>query len=261
MKTTTFVGILCCSLILAAGCKKASDKEKTGVLQFRAINPLKNSNKSTLDLRSLMTNPPLTGDTTVTYTTSFRVAVGDVWVSQDEVQEGNTDNLEWMRLTSTTNTELKLFEDYVFAPVVLPVGTYRSIKITFRNVFYRYAQLASDPATAFELLETMGSWTSPCDESDTSWAKTNYFGSGGNHYLENGVFVVASAGEKVAGFTIEEEKTAIVSWRLGAGATQPCTTYLIDENNNLVWDCGIDRMDFACPPENEYMFDFVIEYE
>jgi hypothetical protein len=255
--------IIAVFLIFTSSCKKDDDDvKKTGVLKFKTLNPWKSGKKSIKNLKSILSNPELVGDTTVTHTTSFKIAVGDVWVSQGEVKVGNPDNLEWIRLTSSTNTELKLFEHYVFSPVELPVGTYKSIKITFRNIFYRYAQLVSNPSIAYELLETMDSYTTPCDENDTSWARTNYFSPDGKLMLNsNDVFEIASAGEKVAGFSIEAGKTAILSWRLGAGATRPCITYLIDANSNRVWDCGIDLMDFECPPENEYMFDFVVKYE
>lgn len=259
-------------LILTTSCKKDNDDdndnpdaEKTGILKFKTLNPSMTSGKKTADyFKSVTSNPPLTGDTTITIMTSFKLTIGDVWVSQGEVEAGNPNNLEWIKLTSFTNTEPKLFEDYSFSAVEIPEGTYKSIKITFRNVFHRYAQLASDPTIAYELLETMGSWTSPCDENDTSWARTNYFGPDGNHILTNdGLFEMVAAGEKIGGFSIEAGKTAVVSWRLGAGYTGICYTYLIDENNNLEWDCGVDRMDFECIPEEEYMYmwDFVVEYE
>jgi hypothetical protein len=35
----------------------------------------------------------------------------------------------------------------------------------------------------------------------------------------------------------------------------------MDENGNLEWDCGVDYIDIECPPEVEYMWDFVVEYE
>jgi hypothetical protein len=220
--------------------------------------------KSAVLLKSTASNPPLTGDTTATITSSFKLTIGDVWVSQGEVKAGNSDNLEWIRLTSFTNTEPKLFEDYLFSAIEIPGGTYQSIKLTFRNVFYRYNYLVSDSSVKYELLETMGSWTDACDENDTTWARTNYFGPDGNHILnDNDVFELVSAGEKIGGFSIESGKTAIVSWRLGAGYTGTCYTYLIDENSNLEWDCGIDRMEFECIPESEYlyMWDFLVEYE
>lgn len=257
---TIFEVVLLCSLILIVGC----DKEKTGLLQFKTLISMPSGKKSAVLLKSTTSNPQLTGDSTATISTSLKLTIGDVWISQEEVKAGDSDNLDWIRLTSVTNTEQKLFEDYSFSIVEIPEGTYKSIKITFRNVFYRYVQLVSDPSVKYELLETMGSWTTPCDEADTTWATTNFFGPDGNHKLnDKGLFELVSSGEKIGGFNIEANKTAIVSWRLGAGYTGTCYTYLIDVNSNLVWDCGVDRMEFECLPESEYiyMWDFLVEYE
>ncbi len=253
-------------VILSMGCNKedgSNDNVKTtGTIEFKTFNPLATVNKSISALELFSPNPPLTGPTTTTETTSFLFCVGDVWVSQGEVKDGEPNNMDWVRLTSFTNTEDKLFEDYTFEVQEIPIGSYKSVKITFRNVFYRYAKLVSDPSIAYELLETMGSYSSPCDVNDTSWAKTNYFGPDGNHILgDNNLFVLDRPGEKLGGFNIDSDKKAIITWRLGAGATTPCTTLLIDKNNNLEWDCGIDDMDFICPPENILMWDFLVEYE
>jgi len=264
MKTMKIISTILCIGILFSSCKKDDDSnniETQGLLQFNTSNPLNSGNTTTFPLKSISTNPPLIGDTTITYTTSLKLCVGDVWVSQGIVRDGEPNNMDWIRITNSTNTELKLFEDYSFSVIKIPAGSYKSVKITFRNVFYRYAQLVSDPSVAYELLETMGSWTSLCDVNDTTWVQANYFGPGGNHHLLNGIFESVSSGEKLGGFSIEADKTAMVTWRLYAGATTPCTTYLIDENSNLEWDCGIDRMEFDCPPELEYMWDFVVEYE
>ena len=264
----TIICTILCFGLLFSSCKKSSDSGGTvttkGLIKFKTSNPMASSSKSALLLKSSLANPSLTGDTTLTQSTSFKLCIGDVWVSQSEVKAGGTDNLVWTRLTSITNKEAKLFEDYSFTATEIPVGTYKSIKITFRNIFYRYLQLVSDPSVKYELLETMGSWTSPCDANDTTWARTNYFGPDGNHTLNsNNIFELVSAGEKLGGFSIEANKTAIVSWRLGAGYTGISYTYLIDENNNREWDCGVDRMEFKFVPEEEnmYMWDFVVAYE
>ncbi|MDZ7796715.1 MAG: hypothetical protein U5N56_06595 [Candidatus Marinimicrobia bacterium] len=101
----------------------------------------------------------------------------------------------------------------------------------------------------------MGSYFDQCDSTDTSWAKTNYFGPDGNHTLtlrnegiastnDSLLFELVQPGEKIDVFRIEAGRTAVVTWRLGAGATTLCTTYLIDHNGNRRWDCGIDEMEF-----------------
>ena len=268
MKKMTIICTMLCVALLFSNCKKEDDSEEIlstkGLIEFKTSNPRTSGNKNASLLESILVNPPLTGDVTTTYSTSFKFCVGDVWVSKGIVEAGEANDLEWIRLTSTTNTEAILFENYSFSAIEIPEGNYKSIKITFRNVFYRYVQLASDSSVKYELLETMGSWTDPCDENDTTWAPTNYFGPDGNHKLNNsGLFELVSEGEKLGGFSIEANKKAIVTWRLGGDYTGTCYTYLIDENNNLEWDCGIDSMDFECIPEEDdmCMWDFVVEYE
>lgn len=255
-----FIAISLLATVLFSSCKKDDDKDtsnQTGTVEFKTINPVAEL------VGGLKNNPALTGDTTVTHLSSLKIGIGDVWVSKGEVKAGQPDNLEWIRLTSVTNTDLKLFEDYQFSPVELPVGTYKSVKITFRNIFYRKAVLASDKSVQYELLETMGSSTDACDENDTTWARVNYFSTDGNHSINasTGLFELASEGEKVGGFTIEANKKASLIWRLGAGVEGYCTEYLIDVNGNGVWDCGIDQRIDECPAEMEYMWDFYVEYD
>jgi hypothetical protein len=259
MKTNRFLWLLAIVIFLT-GCSE--DDSKTGLLEFKTLNPVASSQKSSDILKSVSENPALTGDTTNTLLTSLKFGIGDVWVSEGEVIVGQPDDLEWIRLTTETNYELKLFEDYQFSAIEIPAGIYNSIKITFRNIWYRHVELISDRSVKYELLETMGSSFDPCDPEDESWAKTNYFSTGGNHFLnDDNVFALASEGEKIAGFEVKEGARAIVSWRLGAGATEPCINYLIDENKNRVWDCGVDYIEDECPPDMEYMWDFVVEYE
>lgn len=272
MKTFKLIGTLVGALFLFAYCDD-SDKlsNKKGVLEFKFVNPLVSNTSApvkTYDMdapyriKSVAVNPPLVGDTTETYMTTMMVAIGDLWVSKGVVKVGEADNLEWIRLTVETNTVIKPFEDYYFPPVEIPVGDYKSIKMTLRNIWYRQVRLKSNPEVVYNLLGTMGSSTDACDVNDTSWAKTNYFGPGGNHVLnDENKFQMASEGEKVAGFKVEQGKKAIVSLVLGAGATESCTNYLIDINENRVFDCGIDDIKIECPPSVVYMFGFEVEYE
>ncbi|MGF7140541.1 hypothetical protein [Roseimarinus sediminis] len=248
---------LTAGVLALSACSK--DQDATSSMLFKTENPMAQAKSfSTV----LFENPSLRGDTTVTLMTSFKLGIGDVWVSQDEVKAGAADDLDWIKLTTSTNNEIKLFEDYSFPAVSLPVGQYRSIKMSLRNICYRHVVLADDPDVKYELLETMGSSTDPCDENDQSWANTNYFSTAGNHILnDENRFELVAPGEKLSGFTIEEEKTAIVTWRLGAGETSPCTNYLYDVNKNGQWDCGIDQMDIECPPTAQYMWDFVVTYD
>lgn len=246
-------------------------------LEIRCINPINEAynGSAAVPLASvpglgrqtapppLFENPDLTGKETRTITTSLMFGIGDVWVSQSEVKAGEPDTLTWIKLTETTNTELKLFEEYTFRAMEIPPGEYKSIRISFRNIAYRYARLESDPTVIYRLLETMGSSEDPCNPDDTTWTNENYFSTDGNHVLgKDSLFRIVAEGEKVGGFTIEEGKTTLVQWRFGAGYEgEPCINRIIDNNNNRKWDCGIDEIQIDCPdPGPELMWDFVVEY-
>lgn len=117
-------------LILTISCKK-DDKDDalfktTGVLKFKTFKPNATPPKSTMYLKSVGANPQLTGEITITILTNMIACLEDIWVSLSEVKAGSPDTHEWMRLTSVTNRDLKLFEEYEFDPVELPVGTYKS---------------------------------------------------------------------------------------------------------------------------------------
>lgn len=263
MKPLRFSIIFIALLLIFSDCSK--ENNKTGVLRFRGANPLasgQNSIAQTVITGMGVDNPLLTGHTTACRTISLRLTVGDVWISKGEVKAGGSDNLEWVRITKSTNTQAKLFEDISFEDVEVPEGTYKSIKIIFKNIFYRYCTLVANSSVSYEFLETMGSYSAGCDPNDQTWAKTNYFGPDGNHIIgTSGKFELVAPGEKVAPVVVVEGKVAVVTWRMGAGATVPCTTYIIDVNDNRQWDCGTDSMDFECPPEVQYMWDFVFSYQ
>lgn len=258
-----FCVAICVCLFFFLSCKNDDNNSgDKGILRFKTSNPLfPDGSNGFARLMSVVNNPALTGDTTATLSTEFMICFVDIWVSTGVVKAGVKDTLEWIKLTSVSNYDHKFFHAYTFPDVELPAGEYKSIKVQLKNIFWRYCQLVDDPTVAYELLETMGSWTDTCDVTDTT-TRYNFFGPAGNYFRDiNDEYVLASDGEKVAGFVIEPNKTAIITWRLGAGATEPCTTYLIDENGNREWDCGIDRMHFVCPPGVEYMWDFVVDYE
>jgi len=242
-------------LMLASSCEK--EESSKGELEFRTIIP-SSSGKNSIYLKSA-TNPPLVGDTTVTILKGVKACIGDIWVSQGEVKAGQPDNLEWIRLTDVTNTQLLTFENYSFPPKEVPVGEYRSIKISLKNIFYWQTELSTNSSVTYELLQTMGSSFDPCNKNDESWTKTNYFSTDGNHKLsDGGLFELVAPNEKVGGFTVEAGKTAIVNWRW---LMRGCTFKLLDKNRNRIFDCGIDDIDMTCSPEIENMFDFVVEYD
>ncbi len=252
------------ALLFSLSCRKdEQNNPETGLLTFKTYNPFFNDGAKGMDgIKRLLYNPPLLGDTTETETTELLICFIDVWVSQEEVKTGVKDTFNWVKISSVSNMDHKFFHKYAFHDVEIPAGEYKSIKIHVKNIFWRYAQLIADPTIAYELFETMGIASDSCDVNDST-TKYNYFGPMGNHSLDTitNSFGLPMPGEKVDGFIIEPGKKAVVTWRLGAGVDKKCITYLVDKNNNLEWDCGIDDMHIWCPPEVIYMWDFVVEYE
>lgn len=227
--------------------------EKTSTLVVECVNYLDASKSASLGCNGLEVENPWVTD-------NMKFTIYDIYVSQEVVKEGKSDNLTWYKIGE--NTELKYWNEYSFTANNLPVGEYKSLKVNFRNILYRYAYLLSDPSIRFEGTETMDSWTLPCDEERE--IPTNYFSEGGNHVLDNGSFVVANSNEKISLFTLEEGSVTKLYWILGqedADMLEPCTFTWFDENGNGIWDCGIDWLDTKCPEGWHSMFDFIVEYE
>lgn len=245
------------AILVFAGCQK--DQQGAGSLDIKCFNPMATSTKSTpTQLKSTLANPALEGEITETVMTSLKLGIVEMWASQDEVKAGEPDNLKWVKLMVNPDAGLKLFEEITIPESELPAGEYKSLKIVFRNNFFRYCRAASDPAKIYEILETMGSYSDPCDPNDLSLARPSFFSTGGSFSLDDDKFKLSSEGEKVAGFTIEEGKKSTLTWRLGAGTEAVCINYLVDRNANLQWDCGTDKVEIECPPEVKYMWDFVV---
>lgn len=196
------------------------------------------------------------------HTLTFKLTVTEVYVSQGTVTNHGTDDLVWHKIGE--NSQSKFFEDYTFTANDLPVGYYNSIKITFKNVFYRYAAYQSDPSQTLEMRETMQPYKAPCDDEDA--LVTNYFTETGNYELDGNTFSTLNEGETLTGFEILPGEVTHIYWKFGDERPWDplmCTFEWVDENSNGVWDCGIDVMaNFQCnyDPPLETMWIFVPVY-
>ncbi|MDO9512385.1 MAG: hypothetical protein Q7J34_11545 [Bacteroidales bacterium] len=257
MKTTIyFYSCIFMIILLVSSCGK--DEIKTGKLIFTAVKTMP-AKKSIQNINETTTNNFKDGTITM-HTINLKLTVTEIWVSQGEVTEGSPNNLIWHLIGQ--NNDLKYFDEYAFTVDALPAGVYKSIKMVFKNIWYRVAVLQSDTSEVMELRENMG--TSDCSYEGTIPA--SFFSTGGNYKInENGKFYLTSSGEKVGGFEIQENKIAKVYWKLGGTSNIPitaCTFDWVDVNNNGVWDCGTDRTDnFNCPPGVDVMWGFIVKYE
>lgn len=256
MKTKTTLLLLLPILFILAGCSK-EDKDKTGKLVFKTIKEL--PTKQVAAKAPFLKNIGSAADVYVMHTLNMKATITEIHVSQGEVKAGNANNLRWFKIGE--NNQLKYFDEYTFEVDNLPVGVYQSIQMGLGNIWYRVAAHQSDLNNIIEMKETMGN--NDCNDNET--VIMDYFSNDGNHIIENGVFKLVSSGEKVGGFEIREGKITTVYLKLGGDSDVPitaCTFEWLDNNNNGIWDCGIDRADnFECPPEVDVMFGFIVEYE
>jgi len=237
------------SILFLMSCDK---DEQTASLIVDCVNQMDLPKSVMLSLEPAVDNPWITDN--------MKFTILDIAVSQGLVEEGNPDDLTWYNVG--VNNQLKFWNEYTFFAEKLPVGTYRSLRVNFRNVWYRYAYLQSDPSVRFEGMENMLGWFRSCSEEAP--VPTNYFSSGGNHQLGDQGFFVVNEHEKIDLFSLEEGVLTRLYWILGqegSDTLDPCTFTWYDENNNGVWDCDQDRLDFYCPPGWHSMFDFRVEYE
>lgn len=229
-------------------------KEKTGTLEFYGVNAIS-------EIKSAGTMCQDAPDDFLWVTDNLEWTILDISVSQQVVDTGNPDDLEWFKIGE--NTEMKFWNEYTFTANNLPVGEYKSFKINFKNLNYRHAHLYADPSVTMTMLESMDSWGKPCDPDRA--VPTNYFSVGGNYSLnDDSLFYLVTDSEKMGGFTINAEGTTKFYMKMnGAGGDgiEPCRFKWKDYGNIGTWDCDIDSLDFWCPPEVTTMFDFIVKYE
>jgi hypothetical protein len=255
-------------VVVVVGCKKDNDNNDdntptptTGTLIFQGTDHV--PTKMISPYLKLLTHNLKVADTIKMITLNYMVNATEIWVSKTKVEAGQPDTMTWYKIGD--NDTLRYVEDYAFAPVTLPSGEYKSIKILLKNICYRLAAYMQDTSQVILMKESMGSYADPCDYDGL--VPTNYFSADGNHNLDtiSNTFVLVSPGEHINGFTINPGGTTRIYWKLGGeGDYDPYQGHFdwFDENNNGAWDCGVDGMDnFVVPPGMTCMWGFIVEYD
>lgn len=187
------------------------------------------------------------GDTNTCDIIDIKNTVLEIAVSQDAITDGQPDNLNWTTIYTTT-TDL-YFTQRTPPTVTLPTGSYKSIKIVQKNLVTWKCMHGS---TEYEF-ESLNNSSLPVD----TIVPTNYFYSDGLHELDaNGNFFLHQPNEKMGGFTISENATTRLNWRMNIIALD-----WIDVNSNGTWDTGTDELsNWQLPPGFTTMFDFIVSY-
>jgi hypothetical protein len=224
----------------------------TGTLVFKGVKPFSVQKSAKT---SFIISSKAGSNTHVMHTANFKGFITEIWVSQELVADGISDDFKWYKIGESN--ELKLCEEYSFSANDLPAGDYKSIKMVFKNTITRIAVYQSDINKTVEMPGSLSE--EGCADNTLI---TQYFSKRGNHSLgQNGLFSCASSGENVRGFKIKPDEITTIYWRLGNSDSKitDCTFEWIDVNGNNAWDCGIDRTDnFNCINETP-MFSFGVD--
>ena len=266
MKTKLSISLLLFAALIVISCKDngTESESQTGKIVFTGVKTLPSQSSTATNLPNDKLLLRETSNLYKMHTTDLLLTVREVWVSTGTITPGSPDNLTWIKIGE--NTQQKSFSDYTFTADNIAAGTYKSIKIIFKNVFYRTAVYQSDHNSSVSMRETMNSYLAPCTD-DNALAPVNYFCSSGCYYLINNQFTLQNPNENIPGFEIRKGKTTRLYWKMGDERPYDPYSFIfdwIDENNNGVWDCGVDRMDnFLClvSPPIESMWKIIPVYE
>jgi hypothetical protein len=116
-------------VLIFAAC---DDQQEKGTLIFKGITSITPQNvvAKPLKVRASGTNHTM-------HTADLKFYVHEIWASQGLASSGKTDDFKWYKIGS--GNALKSVKDYYFEIKDLPVGSYQSIKIIFKNVVERVA--------------------------------------------------------------------------------------------------------------------------
>ncbi len=266
MKTKLSICLFLFAAIIIFSCKDngTESESQTGKIIFAGVKTLPSQSSAASSIPNDIMLSKKFSNIYKMHTTDLLLTVREIWVSKGTITPGGADNLTWIKIGE--NTQQKLFSDYTFTAENLSAGVYNSVKIIFKNVFYRTAVYQSDHNSSVTMKETMSSYLGSCTD-DNALANVNYFCSSGCYYLINNKFTLQNPNENIPGFEIRAGKTTRLYWKMGDERSFDPYSFVfdwIDENNNGVWDCGVDRMDnFTCliTPPIESMWKIIPVYE
>lgn len=229
--------MLIATIVILCQCdEKEDNSSKTGTLHFSCTMPNANASKKIMPM-----------DSYVCTITDIISTVEEIAVSTEAIIDGEEDDIQWS--TILTNDEEKRFT-LQSVNVELEPGNYQSIKIVQKN---SVKWVCDYEGTEYEFQDYN---CSTCDPD--GYGPVNYFYTDGLHYVDdNNEFYTQTNKEKIGGFEIIEGKTTNVTWVININ-----TLEWFDNNDNGVWDTGIDSLNnWTAMPGKETMFDFIVEYE
>jgi len=232
IKSRWLVGLAGAMLIVlgAGGCGDDNDDGGTGTLSMQGA--MAASMKSTTHDCAMQ---------------DFRILIRKMWVTTDDVVEGEEDNLNWVEIYTADATEA--WADRQF-DIDLPVGNYVAYKFLWKNEF-EYVCLSE--GQTYDLPNLMNSSLAP--DADTTGINTPH----GSYQLDqNNLFVLTSQGEVVSPFEIHAGQVTNMTWRWNVVSFDWIDT---DDSSDFSEGDEIDNGQIPAGIEGDSMWDFLIEYE
>lgn len=228
-------------LALLNSCNKENDKE-TGTIEFIGVSA---GNSISMAQSKSLLDPETSTQTHTMHTLDLHVNISEIWVSQEQVIAGETDNYTWYRIGEGQN-ELKSLGAYHFVSDHLPVGTYKSVKIAFVNQVNRIAVYYNNQQKEVEMKASLKE--NKCGNSEIVY---NYFSMKGSMESQGSgtKLSMMDSGETVRGFKVKANEVSKLYFKMGWDNYQltDCAFSWDDQNNNGSFECDVDFVyDFDC---------------
>ncbi|MDD3716191.1 MAG: hypothetical protein PHT46_03700 [Candidatus Marinimicrobia bacterium] len=222
----------------------------TGMLVFKGVQNLP---PQITAKRSELSTVLIPGENTHTmYSRDMKFNVYEIYISEELVDTGLSDLFQWYKIGE--NNGLKSVHEYEMQADDLPPGTYKSLKIIFRNEVLRYAVYINDTANVVLMPSSLGE----SDSGDSSFV-INYFSAKGSFMHSDAGFELMSSGENIQGFRINAGRTTTLYWMGGSpDATWSDFTFTWhDMDEDSLWSPGVDFVNNFEGPEGVPMWTFM----
>jgi uncharacterized protein (TIGR02145 family) len=249
MNSKLLLTIVAIFFLLLNSCSEDYDGE-TGTLIIKGVKTMPELKSAAASSITMEENGAY-----IMHTTDVLFSIDKIWASVDEVVEGLEDDFTWIEIGKGDG--LKSVSEFLFTADNLPVGDYKSIKISFFNKIIRHAVYQSDHSKTVEMQGSLGEES--CGDNSKA---INYFSKRGSFSADkNNSFQLGSSGENIRGFKISANSTTTIYWQSGfpGFVFTDCWFTWNDVNDNKTYDCGVDYTnEYDCSKEGA-MWTFTVD--
>lgn len=236
----TILSLMTASLLLLSCDKNENNDAEKGTLTF--LTTVWNTKLSDDVTKTLL---KAKGDTNTVDLINIRHLISKIEITTDEIKDGVSPNdINWTLMYESNQEMLHTDREVT---IELPVGEYKGIKLTQRNLMYWVCLFEGD-TIEFPSLNN--------SDLQQNAELFNYFGEEGFYEIEDGVFVSTNAEERLGFFEIKPDATTKVTMRMNL-----ITLDWVDSDGSGEWSYGDELTNWTVPEGVTTMTDFIVEYE